>query len=53
MQRLSPHLSCGVILLACATAGVAVENEWEREMMDQMRPSKDLWRSMAKRALAR
>lgn len=39
--------------LACATAGVAVENEWERELMDQMRPSNDLWRSMSRRALAR
>ncbi|MEO3743250.1 hypothetical protein [Plantactinospora sp. B5E13] len=38
---------------ACATAGVAVENEWERELMDQMRPSNDLWRSMARRTLAR
>jgi hypothetical protein len=38
---------------ACATAGVAVENEWERELMDQMRPSNDLWRSMARRTLSR
>ncbi len=38
---------------ACATAGVAVENEWERELMDQMRPSNDLWRSMARRTMAR
>ncbi|ROT29253.1 hypothetical protein [Micromonospora sp. HM5-17] len=38
---------------ACAKAGVAVENEWERELMDQMRPSNDLWRSMARRSLAR
>ena len=29
------------------TAGVEVENEWERELMEQMRPSNDLWRSMA------
>ena len=38
---------------ACATAGVAVENEWERQLMDQMRPSNDLWRSMARRNLSR
>ncbi|MFY1699483.1 hypothetical protein O7623_01415 [Solwaraspora sp. WMMD791] len=38
---------------ACLKAGVEVENEWERELMDQMRPSNDLWRSMAKRSLAR
>jgi hypothetical protein len=38
---------------ACARAGVAVENEWERELMDQMRPSNDLWRSMARRNLSR
>ncbi|MFR9779204.1 hypothetical protein ACL02O_24505 [Micromonospora sp. MS34] len=38
---------------ACATAGVTVENAWERELMDQMRPSNDLWRSMARRTMAR
>ena len=38
---------------ACATAGVAVENQWERELMDQMRPSNDLWRSMGRRLMAR
>jgi hypothetical protein len=38
---------------ACAKAGVSVENEWERELMDQMRPSNDLWRSMARRTLTR
>ncbi|MEV0731525.1 hypothetical protein [Polymorphospora sp. NPDC050346] len=38
---------------ACATAGVEVENEWERELMDQMRPSNDLWRSMGRRAMSR
>ncbi|MEU4569484.1 hypothetical protein [Micromonospora sp. NPDC023956] len=38
---------------ACALAGVAVENNWERELMDQMRPSNDLWRSMARRTMAR
>jgi hypothetical protein len=39
--------------LACAKAGIAVENGWERELIDQMRPSNDLWRSMARRTLAR
>jgi hypothetical protein len=38
---------------ACAEAGVTVENEWERQLMDQMRPSNDLWRSMARRNLSR
>ena len=38
---------------ACVKAGVAVENEWERELMEQMRPSNDLWRSMARRTLSR
>lgn len=38
---------------ACVKAGVEVENEWERELMDQMRPSNDLWRSMGRRNLAR
>ncbi|WP_405090389.1 hypothetical protein OG767_22535 [Micromonospora sp. NBC_01392] len=38
---------------ACAKAGVDVENAWERELMDQMRPSNDLWRSMARRTMAR
>jgi hypothetical protein len=38
---------------ACATAGVSVENEWEKELIEQMRPSNDLWRSMSKRILAR
>jgi hypothetical protein len=38
---------------ACAVAGVEVENEWERELMEQMRPSNDLWRSMARRSMAR
>ncbi|SCL15558.1 hypothetical protein GA0070616_0764 [Micromonospora nigra] len=43
----------GVARQACATAGVDVENAWERELMDQMRPSNDLWRSMARRTMAR
>jgi hypothetical protein len=38
---------------ACAKAGVAVENEWERELLEQMRPSNDLWRSMGRRSLSR
>lgn len=38
---------------ACEAAGVPVNNEWERELMEQMRPSNDLWRSMARRVLAR
>jgi hypothetical protein len=38
---------------ACATAGVEVENEWERELIEQMRPSNDLWRTMARRSMAR
>ena len=38
---------------ACEKAGVDVENEWERELMEQMRPSNDLWRSMARRTLSR
>ncbi|MGW0436026.1 hypothetical protein ACWDV4_26205 [Micromonospora sp. NPDC003197] len=42
-----------VARLACVRAGVTVENEWERELMDEMRPSSDLWRSMARRTLAR
>ena len=38
---------------ACEKAGVAVENEWERELIEQMRPSNDLWRSMGRRSLSR
>jgi hypothetical protein len=38
---------------ACATAGVPIENSWERELISQMRPSNDLWRSMSRRRLAR
>ncbi|MEU4691316.1 hypothetical protein [Actinoplanes sp. NPDC023714] len=43
----------GVAREACEGAGVAVENEWERELLEQMRPSNDLWRSMARRSMAR
>lgn len=42
-----------VARLACAEAGVEVQKEWERELMDQMRPSNDLWRCMARRTFAR
>jgi hypothetical protein len=38
---------------ACTEAGVDVDNEWERELIEQMRPSNDLWRSMSRRILAR
>jgi hypothetical protein len=38
---------------ACARAGVTVDNEWERELIEQMRPSNDLWRSMRRRVLSR
>jgi hypothetical protein len=38
---------------ACESAGVALENEWERELVEQMRPSNDLWRSMGRRVLSR
>ena len=38
---------------ACESAGVQLENEWERELNELMRPSNDLWRSMSRRSLAR
>jgi hypothetical protein len=38
---------------ACAKAGVDVENAWERELVEQMRPSNDLWRSMGRRVFSR
>ncbi len=38
---------------ACEKAGVGIENEWERELVEQMRPSNDLWRSMGRRTLSR
>jgi hypothetical protein len=38
---------------ACGEAGVHIENAWERELIDQMRPSNDLWRSMGRRILSR
>jgi hypothetical protein len=45
--------STDVARRACAKAGVAVENEWERELIEQMRPSNGLWRSMGRRSLTR
>ena len=45
--------STDVARQACDAAGVKVENEWERELMEQMRPSNDLWRSMSRRSMAR
>jgi hypothetical protein len=45
--------STDVARQACATAGVPVENGWERELIAKMRPSNDLWRFMARRKLAR
>lgn len=38
---------------ACATAGVPVENSWERELIAQMRPAPQRRQSMARRTLAR
>jgi len=38
---------------ACSAAGVRVDKEWERELIEQMRPSNDLWRSMSRRIMAR
>jgi hypothetical protein len=38
---------------ACARAGVSIDNEWERELIEQMRPSNDLWRSMGRRIFSR
>ena len=43
----------GVAREACTQAGIQVENEWERELLEQMRPSNDLWKSMARRSMAR
>ncbi len=45
--------STSVAREACEKAGVTVENEWERELMELMRPTNDLWRSMKKRKLSR
>lgn len=45
--------STDVARSACEKAGVTVENAWERELMEQMRPSNDLWRSMGRRTFSR
>lgn len=45
--------STDVARAACEEAKVTVENGWERELVELMRPSNDLWRSMARRSLAR
>jgi hypothetical protein len=45
--------STDVARTACEKAGVTVDNEWERELIEQMRPSNDLWRSMGRRILSR
>jgi hypothetical protein len=45
--------STDVARSACTKAGVAVENTWERELIQQMRPDHDMWRSMGRRSLAR
>lgn len=45
--------STDVARAACERAGITVENEWERELIELMRPTNDLWRSMSKRTLAR
>jgi hypothetical protein len=38
---------------ACEDAGIEIDNEWERELIEHMRPSNDLWRSMGRRTLVR
>ncbi|WP_155374610.1 hypothetical protein [Catellatospora vulcania] len=45
--------STDIARAACEKAGITVENEWERELIELMRPTNDLWRSMSKRVLAR
>jgi hypothetical protein len=45
--------STDIARAACEQAGVTVENGWERELVELMRPSNALWRSMARRTLAR
>ncbi len=45
--------STDVARMACEKAGVTIENGWERELIELMRPSNDLWRSMARRTLTR
>ena len=38
---------------ACESAGVRIENAWERELIDQMRPNRDLGRSRGRRQMSR
>jgi hypothetical protein len=38
---------------ACAAAGVPVDNGWERELIETMRPDHQRWRQMGRRRLAR
>lgn len=45
--------STDVARQACAAAGVPIENSWERELIEQMGPARDLWRSMSRRTLSR
>ncbi|MBV1852327.1 hypothetical protein QEZ54_31340 [Catellatospora sp. KI3] len=45
--------STDIARAACERAGITVENEWERELIELMRPTNDLWRSMSKRTLTR
>jgi hypothetical protein len=45
--------ACDIAREACVKAGVVVENSWERELIENMRPSGDLWRSMSRRSLSR
>ncbi len=45
--------STDIARAACERAGVEVENEWERELIEQMRPSNDLWHSMRRRVFSR
>ncbi|GGJ81103.1 hypothetical protein GCM10010123_08620 [Pilimelia anulata] len=37
---------------ACELAEVPIENSWERELVESMTPTNDLWRSMSRRLLA-
>ncbi|GAA2516592.1 hypothetical protein [Pilimelia columellifera] len=37
---------------ACAAAGIELDNSWERELLESMKPSNDLWRSMGRRRIS-
>jgi hypothetical protein len=50
-DQLAP--STDVARRACEKAGVELQNEWERELVELMRPSNDLWRSMSRRTMSR